>query len=71
MNITDVPARLNIRIQDQERQDVATIAAAITTPHRRHVTVTETIRAALSIAAETVAARNASPSVSQEGQRCH
>lgn len=56
-NATVIPSRLNVRLRDNEKAAVAVLIAAISNPHRRPANVTDAIRAALAIAAETVTAR--------------
>ena len=55
MTADTVPERLCVRLCDRDRAALATIAAAIATPHRSPVTVTEALRAALSAAATSMA----------------
>ena len=52
-----IPSRLNVRLHDAERAAVAVLIAAISTPHRRAATVTDALRAALTIAADDVQAQ--------------
>lgn len=54
INTTAIPSRLNVRLREDEKAAVAAIIAAISTPHRRPATVTDAIRAALTIAADAV-----------------
>lgn len=49
--IIAIPSRLNVRLREDEKAAVAAVIASISTPHRRPATVTEAIRAALTIAA--------------------
>ena len=51
INTIAIPSRLNVRLRDDEKAAVAIVIASISTPHRRSATVTEAIRAALTIAA--------------------
>ena len=46
-----IPSRLNVRLREDEKAAVAAVIASISTPHRRPATVTDAIRAALTIAA--------------------
>ena len=54
MITTKVPDRLAVRLGEPERAAVATIARAITHPHRAAPTVSEAIRAAVLMAASTI-----------------
>ncbi len=61
MELTTVPTRINARLDANDRRAIATIAGAITTPHRRSANMTDAVKAALSIAAEVLETRNADP----------
>ena len=54
-----IPASLNVRLRDDERAAIATLQAAITIPHRRPATITDAVRAALMIAAASLAGQGA------------
>ena len=54
MTQDSIPDRVAVRLTDRERAAVATIAAAITHPHRSAPTVSEAIRAALMSAAASI-----------------
>lgn len=60
MHDMTIPPSLNVRLRDDERAAIATVRAAISTPHRRAATLTETLRAALRIAEETIKDRDGS-----------
>ena len=49
-----IPDRIAVRLTDRERAAVASIAAAISHPHRSAPTVSEAIRAALMSAAASL-----------------
>ena len=51
MTTDTVPDRIAVRLTERERAAVATIAAAISHPHRSAPTVSAAIRAALTTAA--------------------
>ena len=51
MTTDTVPDRVAVRLTERERAAVATIAAAISHPHRSAPTVSDAIRAALTTAA--------------------
>lgn len=54
LNAPMIPSRLNVRLREDEKAAVAIVIAGISTPHRRPATVTEAIRAALTMAAAAV-----------------
>ena len=56
--MTDIPGpagRFCVRLDSSDRDALATIAQAISTPHRRPATMSEALRAALTVAAATLA----------------
>ena len=59
MTTDTVPDRVAVRLNKRDRAAIATIAAAISTPHRSPVTITEAIRAAITASASMMAATHA------------
>ena len=51
----DAAGRFCVRLDRSDRDALATIARAISTPHRRPATMSEALRAALTVAAATLA----------------
>ena len=59
MTIDQLPERTAIRLDRATREAVTVIAGAITTPHRKPVTLTDAVRAAIAHAADTIKATGA------------
>ena len=59
MTTDTVPGRIAVRLNERDRAAIATIAAAISMPHRSPVTVTEAIRAAITASATMMSATHA------------
>lgn len=58
MTSDTIPTSLNVKLRGDERDAIATVRAAISTPHRRPATLTDALRAALTIAADAVRERD-------------
>ena len=56
MNHNTIPDRIAVRLSKSDRDAIAAVAAGITSPHRSPPTVSETLRAAVTIAASTMTA---------------